>query len=169
MTQDATRRSVLAAMLALPLLAAGCKGIGALGTPPRPSPDVALVRSAVTSEDLLISRYSAVLATLPELAGTLRPILGQHREHLGRLRERLVDPRAGSGPGQAAPAPSAPSAVPATATAARDYLRLAEHAAAEVRLAGLATASPALAQLLASIAASEATHAMLLGSHWRAG
>lgn len=169
MTQDATRRGVLAAVLALPLLAAGCKGIGALGTPPRPRPDVAVVRSALAGEELLISRYTAVLAIVPGLEGTLRPILRQHSEHLGRLRERLIDPRAGGEPGKRPSAAPAPAQVPGSVTAARDYLRLAEHAASEALLAGLATASPALAQLLASIAASEATHAMLLGSHWRAG
>ncbi len=169
MTQDATRRSVLAAAVALPLLASGCKGIGALGTPPRPLPDVAVLRKAIAGEEFLISRYTAAMAAVPGLDGSLRPILGQHREHLGRLRARLIDPRAGSEPGPSRSASPIPAQVPGTPTAARDYLREAEHAAAGALLAQLTAASASLAQLLASIAASEATHAMLLGSHRRAG
>ena len=53
--------------------------------------------------------------------------------------------------------------MPGTPAAARAYLRGAEHSAAQALLRHLAVASPSLAQLLASIAASEATHALLLG------
>jgi hypothetical protein len=60
--------------------------------------------------------------------------------------------------------------VPGTpAAAARAFLRGAEQAAAQVLLGHLAAASPSLAQLLASIAASEASHALLLGSRRRPG
>ena len=53
--------------------------------------------------------------------------------------------------------------------AASAYLRGAEDAAAQALLRHLAAASPSLAQLLASIASSEASHALLLGPHRRAG
>jgi hypothetical protein len=162
--QKATRRSVLAAALALPLAATGCKGVGGLGTPPRPLPDVAVLREAIAGERLMIARYTAVLAAAPGLAGSLPPLLDQHQAHLASLQGRLVDPRAASA---ASPSPSTPhqvSGVPTTPAAARAYLRGAEQTAAQALLRHLAAASPSLAQLLASIAASEASHALLLGS-----
>ncbi len=176
MGQDATRRAVLAATAAtLPLLAGGCKGISALGTPPEPQADVAVARAAIAAETLIITRYEAVLAAVPALAGRLRPLLTQHEDHLVRLRARLIDPRA---QGHAtSPAPSArPSpgagagtvgAVPRTPAAAVAFLRQAERAAATAMASHLRTASPSFAQLLASIAASEATHALVLGTHRR--
>src|SRR4029077_9810188 len=91
--REATRRGVLAAVMSLPLVATGCKGVGALGTPPRQQPDVAVVHDAIDAETLMISRYNAVLAAVPALAGSLDPLLGQHREHLARLRARLGGPR----------------------------------------------------------------------------
>ena len=70
MVREATRRGVLAAVVSLPLVATGCKGIGALGTPPRQQPDVTVVRDAIDGETLMISRYNAVLAAVPALAGS---------------------------------------------------------------------------------------------------
>jgi hypothetical protein len=165
--QKATRRGLLAAALALPLAAAGCKNVGGLGTPPRPLPDVAVLREAIAGETVMISRYTAVLAAAPGLAGSLRPFLDQHRAHLAALHRRLVDPRAAGG---ASPSPSVSrpvTDVPGTPAAARAYLRGTEQAAAQALLGHLAAASPSLAQLLASIAASEASHALLLGSRRR--
>jgi len=164
---EATRRTVLAATAAaLPLLAGGCKGIAALGTPPKPLADVAVARAAMAGETVLIARYEAVLAAVPGLAGSLRPMLAQHTDHLARLRARLIDPRAGDRAAQgpsAAPSPGA-AGVPSSPAAALTYLRDAERAAAQSLLGRLHVASPSFAQLLASIAASEATHALLLGS-----
>ena len=57
MRADLRRRSVLAAaVMTVPLVAAGCKGVGGLGTPP-PGPDVALLRDAIRTEQTLIARY----------------------------------------------------------------------------------------------------------------
>src|SRR6516164_10784173 len=109
--QEATRRRVLAAMaVTLPLVASGCKGVGALGTPPKPAPDVAVVNDAITLENYLIARYGAVLAAVPGLAGVLRPLLAQHHEHLARLRARIIIPRGGVHP-TASPSPP-PSPAP---------------------------------------------------------
>jgi hypothetical protein len=163
--REATRRGVLAAAVSLPLVATGCKGVGALGTPPPPLPDVAVVREAIAGETLMVSRYNAVLAAAPVLAASLRPLLDQHREHLARLRARLIEPRAGSQPEHPPSAPASPAGVrvPGTTAGARAYLRHAEQAAAQTLLGKLTAAPPSLAQLLASIAASEASHALLLG------
>ena len=171
MVREATRRGVLATVVSLPLVATGCKGVGALGTPPRPQPDVTVVRDAIDGETLMISRYQAVLAAVPSLAGPLGPLLQQHREHLARLRARLIEPAPASRPAHSPAVAASPAAVqaPGTPTAARAYLREAEQAAAQALLGRLTVAPPSLAQLLASIAASEATHALLLGPGRRAG
>ena len=166
--QDATRRRVLAAAaVVLPLAAAGCKGVGALGTPPKQAPSVAVVRDAIAVENSLISRYGAVLAAMPGLAGQLRPLLAQHHEHLARLRGRLIVPTAHPTAGPAGRPSAAAGPVPATQAGALAYLRNAESAAVAAQLAHLDAAPPSLAQLLASISASEATHALILGAHGR--
>jgi hypothetical protein len=164
--QEATRRRVLAATAAaLPLVMAGCKGLGALGTPPKPAADVAVTRDAIAVESTLIARYGAVLAAVPGLAGELRPLLAQHHDHLARLRARLIIPRGAAQPSASPsgkPSPR-PAPVPGTPAGALADLRDAENAAASALLAHLAAAPPSLAQLLASISASEATHALILG------
>ena len=164
--QEATRRRVLAATAAaLPLVIAGCKGLGALGTPPKPAADVAVTRDAITVESNLIARYGAVLAAVPSLAGELRPLLAQHHDHLARLRARLIIPRGAAQP-SASPSGTTsprPAPVPGTPAGAVADLRDAENAAAAALLAHLDAAPPSLAQLLASISASEATHALILG------
>jgi hypothetical protein len=157
----ATRRGVLAATaMILPLLA-GCKGTGALGSPPRPRPDVGVARQAIAVESLLVAHYEAVIAGMPALAGSLGPLLAQHRDHLARLRSRLFEPKTESP--QASPSVPPP---PGTPAAAISFLAAAEQSAA-TRLSGnlAAVSSPSFAQLLASIAASEATHAMVLSQH----
>jgi hypothetical protein len=165
MARDATRRRVLTVAAAtLPLVMAGCKGIAALGPPPKAAPDVAVATDAIAVETQLIARYGDVLAANPGLAPALRPLLAQHHEHLTRLRARLIVPAGG----QPLPTPRATArrtaAVPGTPAAALGYLRDAEDAASGALLAHLATAPPSLAQLLASISASEATHALILGT-----
>jgi hypothetical protein len=154
-----TRRGVLTAAVALPLAAAGCQGLRVLGTPPRPLPDVAVLRGAMDGETLLIAQYTAVLAAQPGLAGLLDPLLSQHRAHLDRLRARLIVPRGAATP---SPSPRPHVQVPAGPAAAEAYLQQAEHSTAEALLGRLTGASSSLAQLLASIAAAEASHALLL-------
>jgi hypothetical protein len=174
-TLEATRRGVVAATaVTLPLLAGGCRGISALGSPPAPQTDVALARAAIAGEALMIARYRAVLAAAPGLQGRLSPLLSQHEEHLARLRRRLIDPgsqgRASSPPPSGRPVPAAAGTSGPVGAAARTYggalayLRRAEAAAAATLIGRLQAASPSFAQLLASIAASEATHALVLGT-----
>ena len=160
------RRGLLAAALAAPLLAAGCsRGFGALGTPPKPAPDVAVLTGAMDAEKLMIARYEAVLARSPALSGALDPLLAEHRAHLAALAARLV-------PGAARPSPSASASpavtVPPETARAVAYLAAAEDSAAAAYLRHLTVRSPSLAQLLASIAASEATHAAALGGPGKA-
>ncbi len=170
MRADLRRRSVLAAgAAAAPLLAAGCKGVGALGTPPKPSREVGVLREAISAEKVMIARYRSAVAASPALAGTLTPLLGQHQAHLAALRARLIVPAgAPATPEPAIPAagpqPSgggtpAQRAAPATTLAA---LAAAEDAAATMLTGLLPAVSSSLAQLLASVAASEASHAVVL-------
>lgn len=151
-----------AAAAALPLLAAGCKGVGALGAPPTPAPDVATLRRAVAAERLMVARYQAVLGSHAGLTSALSPVLRQHEAHLARLRSRLIEPRAGGSPSPSASARS--PRPPGTPAADVSYLETAERDAASFLVRELAQASPSLAQLLASIAASEATHVPLLAA-----
>jgi hypothetical protein len=202
-TADPTRRALLAAAAALPLVAvAGCKGVGALAPPPSPAPDVGLLKAAIAGEQQLIARYQEVAVSLRphRLAATLEPLLAEHQSHLAQLESRLIVPsgaasaspspsatgtpgpaRPGAtggtpGPGRTArsagsPAPggAAGTGVPTRPGAAFAFLRAAEQQASAALLSQLRAAPPSLAQLLASISASEATHAAILHAAGRAG
>jgi hypothetical protein len=96
----------------------------------------------------------------PSRARTLRPLLAQHEQHLVRLKARLIVPP-GSSP---SPSPGGTaSSSPRASTISTARLRAAERASAADLVRRLATVPPALAQLLASIAASDATHVTVLG------
>jgi len=94
----------------------------------------------------------------------LTSLLTQHEQHLAQLRARLIEPAGTS----ATPTPTPSASVadgtvgpePAGVTTAR--LRAAERASAAGLVQRLATVPPALAQLFASIAASDATHVTVL-------
>ena len=172
MPADQTRRAVLAATAAsLPLLAlSGCKGVGALATPPRPAPDVAVLKAAIAAEEVMIARYDAVITRSARLAGSLRPLRAEHQSHLVQLRSRLIVPP-GSAAASPSPSPSrsgraaaVPGPVPAGTAAAISYLQAAERHAASTLLHQLIAVSPSLAQLMASVAASEATHVAALSA-----
>ena len=172
MTADPTRRRVLAAS-ALVLTAAGTAGCASgqawpWARPPVPAPDVGVLRDVIAAEDAMVSRYTAVLAARPALAATVSPLLRQHQQHLAQLRERLVVPS--GAPSAARPSPSATgrahqAPVPAARAGVLAYLRRAESDQAAYLVRTLAAvATPSLAQLMASISASEAAHAALLRS-----
>lgn len=175
MAAHPTRRAVLAVAATLPLaVVSGCDGPDVLAAPPRPALDVALLRSAITAEELMVARYTNVLKRLRNPGGTsaarggsqaalaaaLEPVLAEHQAHLAQLRSRLVVPAG------AAPLPSeripAQLAVPTAPGAAVTFLRGAEQAAAAAMLNRLPRAPASLAQLFASISASEATHVPVL-------
>jgi len=166
---EPTRRRVLTASALTLLTAAGAAGCAPgqawpWARPPRPGPDVGVLRNVIAAEDVLVARYTAVIPARPGLAATVAPLLRQHREHLARLRERLVMP-AGAAAAPATPARARRVPVPAGQAAALDWLRRAESDQAAFLVRELATvATPSLAQLLASIGACEAAHAALLRS-----
>jgi hypothetical protein len=165
---DPTRRRVLTASALAVLAAAGAAGCAPgqpwpWATPPHPSPDVGVLRNVIAAEKAMVSRYTAVISARPPLAGMLAPLLRQHEAHLAQLRERLLVPAGAAASASPPAARRHPPRVPAGRAAALDYLRAAESDQAAFLVRELAAlASPALAQLFASIGASEATHAALL-------
>jgi hypothetical protein len=160
------RRRVLAASAAaLPALlaTAGCRSSDVFAGPdplagrPALSPDVITLQEVITAERAMIALYQTAVTTRP--ARTLEGMLAQHRQHLAQLQARLVLP---AGWGSASPSPS-PSRSPASARVTIAQLRAAERASATDLVRRLVSVPPALAQLFASIAASDATHVVALG------
>jgi hypothetical protein len=166
-----SRRSLLvAASAAVPVLLAGCKGVQALGTPPPPPREIRVLRAAITAEELMVDRYTTALTRLPpsngDLLAAVRAVQAEHAAHLGELRSRLIEPAG-------APTPAAPRA-PAVAAGSSPSgvlggLEQAEQAASNRLLEQLAVLPPTLAQLFASVAASEATHVPFLQQAATAG
>ena len=157
-----------ASAAALPLLlgVAGCRssdvftGPDPLAGPPPLGHDVLALRAVIAAEENMIDLYRTAISGAPgtSQARTLRSLLSQHEQHLVQLEARLVVPP-GASP---SPSPSVrPSPPPRAVTVSR--LRAAEHASAAGLVQRLATVPPALAQLFASIAASDATHVTALG------
>jgi hypothetical protein len=176
------RRTLLASAAALPLLlaTAGCRSSDAFtgpdplaGRPPL-GPDVLTLQAVIAAEENLIDLYRTALDGEPGPSATARsrtlgPLLAQHEQHLAQLRARLIVPpgtSASPSPSGATARPSARSTGgPARISTAR--LRAAERASAADLVRRLATVPPALAQLLASIAASDATHVTVLANQGR--
>ena len=166
---------LVASAVALPLLlgSAGCRSSDAFtgpdplaGRPPL-GHDVLTLQAVIAAEENMIDLYRTATSGDSPIRGasrarTLRSLLAQHEQHLVRLKARLVVP-----PGMSpSPSPSSggrPTPSPRSARVSVAQLRAAERASAADLVQRLATAPPALAQLLASIAASDATHVTALG------
>jgi hypothetical protein len=167
---EPSRRLVLAAAAIGSLTVAGCKGITALGPVPKPGRDVVTLEHAIAAEELMVARYQSAMIALTSAAATgkqararaaVAAILTEHEAHLDHLKSRLVLPE------RLATRKPRPSPTLAPLPSGRHAI-LADLAAAETgasdRLIGwLTDVPPALAQLMASIAASEAAHVVLLG------
>ena len=170
---------LLASAVTVPLLlaTAGCRssdvftGPDPLAGRPPLGHDVLTLQAVIAAEENLIALYrTAMTAGSPAAVRSpmLRPLLAQHEQHLVQLRARLVEPpgaRGVSGDGQSprAQGESGAGRPPRASTVDIARLRAAERASAASLVRQLATASPALAQLFASIAASDVTHATALG------
>jgi hypothetical protein len=165
---------LFASAAALPLLLGteGCRSSDAfagpdpLAGPPPLGRDVLTLQAVIAAEENLIRLYRAALEgnAAAGRAQTLRTLLSQHEQHLVQLKGRLIVPPGAS----ASPSPSASGAGGATASpgpgrVGTGRLRAAERASAADLVQRLATVPPALAQLFASIAASDATHVAVLG------
>jgi hypothetical protein len=173
------RRILLASATTLPLLlaTAGCRSSDVFAGPdplagrPPLGHDVLTLQTVIAAEENLIYLYqgaingdSGTATREPQQARSrmLRPLLAQHEQHLAQLRARLIEPpgRTDQTTGPAANAAGSPG--PARVTTAQ--LRAAERASAAGLVQRLTTVEPALAQLFASIAASDATHATALAA-----
>lgn len=146
---------------ALPLFLAlsACRGPAVLSGPPV-SDQTTMLLHAVTVEQNLIWIYRRTAAAYASLWPALGPLLAEHEAHLSQLRGRVIEP-----PGEHVPdTVTAKPAVGATKAAALARLRAAEQSAIATLMSRLGGASPSLAQLYASIAASEATHVTVLTS-----
>ena len=157
-----------AAALPALLATAGCRSSDAFAGPdplagrPALSPDVITLQEVIKAERAMIALYQAAMNGEPaSRVRVLEGLLAQHRQHLGRLQGRLVLP---PGWGSASPSPS-PSRSPAAARVTIAQLRTAERASATDLVQRLVSVPPALAQLFASIAASDATHVAALAGY----
>jgi hypothetical protein len=178
------RRTLLASAAAVPLLlaAAGCRSSDVFAGPdplagrPPPGHDVLTLQAVITAEEHLISLYRAATGADHVTASrsrTLGSLLSQHEQHLAQLKARLVippgatqspSPAAASGSARgSAGAAGSPAASPRPGRVSTARLRAAERASAASLVRQLASMPPALAQLFASIAASDATHVTVLG------
>jgi hypothetical protein len=167
------RRRVLAASaVALPFLLgiAGCRSSDAFtgpdplaGRPPL-GRDVLTLQAVIAAEENMIDLYrTAISGDLGNRAAAqtrmLQSLQAQHEQHLVQLKARLVVPPGAS----ASPSGAAASPSPRPSTVTVTGLRAAERASAADLVQQLVTVPPALAQLFASIAASDATHVTALG------
>ena len=149
-----TRRALLGAGV---VVAAGGVGAALAGLRPRRRPPVppappGQLSGALAREQSLVAHLDAVLPARPEL----RQVRDDHAAHAAALRQAIAR--------YPAPAPSdISSAGPPPVAGTTTQLRAAELAAAQAAAAESATLAGVDAALLASISASEATHAELLG------
>jgi hypothetical protein len=156
-----------AAALPALLATAGCRSSDAFAGPdplagrPALSPDVITLQEVIKAERAMIALYQAAMNGEPaSQVRVLEGLLAQHRQHLAQLQARLVLPSASPTPSASA---SRSAAAPRRTTIAQ--LRTAERASATDLVQRLVSVPPALAQLFASIAASDATHMAALAGY----
>lgn len=152
-----------AAALPALLATAGCRSSDVFAGPdplagrPPLSTDVITLQEVIAAERAMIALYQAAVNAGARPARGLAGLMAQHRQHLSRLQASLVLP-----PGSASASPS-PSSLPSSSRVTIAQLRAAERASAADLVRRLVSVPPALAQLFASIAASDATHVAALG------
>lgn len=153
-TSGPTRRAVLGSGLA-GLLSACTPARPHRTVPAPPDPDLALSAAAAARERTLLAAYDSVLASTPALAAQLQPVRAEHLAHLFALGAPAF--QVAGHPPSASPRP------PAAPSAARARLAVHERRAAAAHAADALSASRRLAPVLASLAASEASHHEALG------
>ncbi|MEU1019749.1 hypothetical protein ABZ383_28770 [Streptomyces sp. NPDC005900] len=153
------RRSLLAgaAGVASAALLAGCSDAADPGAEERSAARRLRAAAAKDSRELL-TRYDAVLAAHPSLAGRLRPLRAEVDKHAEAFADGRAPAPAPTGRGAASPAP----AVSSDPKKAVRELAEAERQLADRRGAALVDAPAEQARLLASVAAAGAAHAYLL-------
>lgn len=118
-----------------------------------------LRRAAARDSEVLLSRYTSTAAAHPALAERLAPL----RDAVARHVEAFGGGGRGTQPRGDRDGPDGNhTAVPGDPERARAALADAERRTADARTRALVDAPPELARLLASVAASGSTHALLL-------
>ncbi|MFF0579647.1 hypothetical protein [Streptosporangium saharense] len=121
-----------------------------------PDPEIMLIRQLIAGKERTIALYSSAGS------GKLLPFRQRHEAHLAELRRRLPREPRETGSVSPSPSPSGTStAMPREPVSVRS-LRDLERESAALRPRQLDGVSPALAQLIASIGACEAAHALAL-------
>jgi hypothetical protein len=158
---------MLAAMATGSLTLAGCKGIAVLGPVPKPGTDVVVLEHAIVAEELMVTRYEAVLSSAAprRVSAVIQQVHSEHLAHLEQLRSRLILPPRLAKRGLSLASPSLRPSPPLPQGRRRVLATLAaaETDASDRLIGWIPAAPPALAQLMASIAAAEAAHVVLLG------
>lgn len=158
-----TRRAVLTGGIALlttgPLSA--CRQLSVIG-PSAPDPDVVTAADAADRERLLLATYDAAARAVPSLAARLSPLRAEHSTHLAALSPAALPDLTAS----ATPSPTvSPLAVPVIPPDAAGVLRVLRQLESETatRHGGAAVrCGRGLSIVLASAAASEASHVQAL-------
>ncbi|MGJ6960905.1 hypothetical protein ACSDR0_03265 [Streptosporangium sp. G11] len=120
-----------------------------------PDPETLLLRELIAGKERTVALYAAASARL-------EPFRQRHEAHLAELRRRLP-PAPASAAATPAPSPTpSPSGSAAQGATSVRALRDLERKAAALRTRQIEGVSPPLAQLLASIGACEAAHALAL-------
>ncbi len=164
-----------ASAAALPFLlgVAGCRSSDAFAGPdplagrPPLGRDVLTLQAVIAAEENMIDLYRTAISGDPgnraaSQTRMLQSLQAQHEQHLVQLKARLVVPPGASASPLPSPGKTA-SPSPRAGAVSLARLRAAERASAADLVQRLATVPPALAQLFASIAASDATHVTALG------
>ncbi|MFG2078303.1 hypothetical protein [Nonomuraea maritima] len=157
-----SRRALLAGGAAA-LTACSASGPPSPTTPAVDSPETRLLRELIADKERTIALYTSLIA---DGGDKLVPFRDRHQAHLDELRKHVPGGASPSAP-PSAQATAPPSATPSVTPSAPpkpslSRLRKVEDDAAELRTRQLATVSPGVAQLIASIGACEAAHAVAL-------
>ncbi|MEU0519679.1 hypothetical protein [Streptosporangium sp. NPDC006007] len=123
-----------------------------------PDPETVLIKQLIAAKERTVALYSSAASV------KLAPFRERHEAHLAELRRRLPPDATPAGP--ASPSQSSPSPAPDAQDPGRKVslrtLRELERRTAALRARQLDGVSPSLAQLIASIGACEAAHALAL-------
>jgi hypothetical protein len=149
----------------LPL--AACGGPPAAQHADEHDPGLSLSAQAARDSSGLLARYDATAAAHPPLAALLAPLRAQVAQHVEAFTfpgdaGPTASPSASDSVSAGAAVRAAARQVPSDRGQALAALAAAEQRLAETRTAALQAAPPGLARLLASVAAADACHALLL-------
>ncbi|MBB4918170.1 hypothetical protein [Streptosporangium saharense] len=120
-----------------------------------PDPEIMLIRQLIAGKERTIALYSSAGS------GKLLPFRQRHEAHLAELRRRLPRETVPASPSPSSSPSGTPTTTPREPVSVRS-LRDLERESAALRPRQLDGVSPALAQLIASIGACEAAHALAL-------